>query len=270
MIKTGILLIGLWLFFVPPTLAFDQSHSVWHRLLQQHVHWDDKGVASLVDYTALKQRQSELDTYLTGLSVVSWGEYVRWRKPQQLAFLINAYNAFTVKLVLSRYPDLESIKDLGSFFSSPWKKKFFSLLGKERSLDEIEHELIRQPGVFDDPRIHAAVVCASIGCPGIRNEAFIAEKLDTQLEDSMRRFLADRNRNRYNASTDRLEVSKIFDWYGGDFSGYRSFPSVASFLGAYAGLLSDEKNVQLRIGDGAIAISYLDYDWRLNDYRRQF
>jgi hypothetical protein len=100
-------------------------------------------------------------------------------------------------LILTKYPELESIKDLGSVFSSPWKKKFFSLLGQERSLDDIEHGMIRAPGAFDDPRIHAGVVCASIGCPMLRPEAFTPEKLDAQLDDGMKRFLADGTRNRH-------------------------------------------------------------------------
>jgi len=268
MVKRVLLLIGLWLFFVAVAQAFDHSHSAWNQMLQRNVHWDSKGVASQVDYSAFKRQQAELDNYLAELSAVPLKTYMSWGKSQQLAFLINAYNAFTIKLILSKYPDLESIKDLGSFFSSPWKKKFFGLLGKQRSLDEIEHSMIRQPGAFDDPRIHAAVVCASIGCPGIRDEAFVAEKLDEQLEDSLRRFLSDRSRNRYNGKADRLEISKIFDWYGDDFIDYRGYPSVAAFLGEYAELLADEKAAQLRIKAGDTPLDYLDYDWRLNDYRK--
>lgn len=266
MVKRMFLLIGLWLFFVAPAVAFDHSHAAWNSLLRQHVHWDDEGVASRVDYRAMHAAQDRLNAYLASLSAVSLGEYQGWSKRQQLAFLINAYNAFTIKLVLSEYPQLESIKELGSLFSSPWKKRFFTLLGEKRHLDELEHGLIRQPGVFDDPRIHVAVVCASIGCPALRNEAFVAEQLNQQLEDSLRRFLSDRRRNRYNASTERLEVSKIFDWYGDDFIGYRGHPSVASFLGEYAELLSDDESARRRIRGGNVPLAYLDYDWRLNDY----
>lgn len=268
MIKRSLLLIGLWLFFVPNGFAFDHSHAGWERLLKQHVHWDVKGVASTVDYVALQRQLAELDKYLGELSAVPLKEYSSWQKPQQLAFLLNAYNAFTIKLILSKYPDLQSIKDLGSIFSSPWKQKFFTLLNKKRHLDEVEHAIIRQPGAFDDPRIHSAVVCASIGCPGIRDEAFVAEKLDAQLEDSLRRFLSDRSRNRYNAQVDRLEISKIFDWYGADFVDFRGHPSVATFLSDYAELLTDDKTAQLRIKAGDTPLDFLDYDWRLNDYRK--
>ncbi len=261
------LIIGFVLFCTTPSFAFEHSHASWNALLQEHVHWDKLGVASTVDYAAIQQQHEQLKTYLSTLSTVTPKEYRDWTKPQQLSFLINAYNAFTVELILSKYPDLTSIKELGSFFSSPWKKKFFTLLNQQRSLDEIEHDMIRQPGVFDDPRIHAAVVCASIGCPGIRNEAFIAERLDEQLEDSLRRFLSDRSRNRYDAKADRLEISKIFDWYGKDFVGYHGHTSVAAFLGGYAELFTDNSAHQLRLKAGDTPLKFLEYDWALNDYR---
>ena len=268
MVKRFSLLIGLWLFFVPVAFSFDHSHVAWNQLLQQHVRWDSRGVASTVDYAAVKRQQAQLDNYLAELSSVPLGIYRGWQKPQQLAFLINAYNAFTIKLILSKYPDLDSIKDLGSFFSSPWRNKFFNLLGKQRHLDEVEHGIIRQPGAFNEPRIHAAVVCASIGCPGLRNEAFVADRIDMQLEDSLRRFLSDRSRNRYNAGSDKLEISKIFDWYGDDFIDYRGHPTVSAFLGEYAELLTDDKPSQLRIKAGDTPLEFLDYDWRLNDHRK--
>jgi len=265
--KAVLSLLGCVFCFTTISYAFDHTHAEWDRLLRENVHWDRRGVASTVDYRAFARQQAELDRYLKSLSAVTQENYNSWQKKQQLAFLINAYNAFTIKLVLSAYPELESIKELGSFFSSPWKKRFFHLLGEERSLDDVEHGLIRQPGVFDDPRIHAAVVCASIGCPGLRDEAFLADRLDEQLEDSLRRFLSDRTRNRYNAETDELEVSKIFDWYGDDFIGYRGHPSVAAFLGDYAEVLADDKASRLRIKAGDTPLEYLDYDWRLNDHR---
>jgi hypothetical protein len=253
-------LAGLLLYGVS-ALAFDQQHALWDQLVHKHVSWINNGSAAQVDYAGFKQDRRLLDDYLQSLSAVSRSEFAGWSKTQQLAFLINAYNAFTVDLILSKYPDLQSIKDLGSFLSSPWKKEFFSLFGEQHHLDYIEHELIRAPGVYNEPRIHFAVVCASIGCPALRNEAFIADKLNDQLEDSMRRFLADRSRNRYNPATGKLEVSKLFDWYGDDFG------SLKSVLARYAELLADDPQQQQRIRDGEAGIVYLDYDWGLNDKR---
>ena len=191
-------------------LAFDQNHAAWDALLKRHVVVAQNGSSSRVDYAGFHADQSALQVYLDGLSSVTETEYRGWTREQQLAFLINAYNAFTIKLVLTRYPDLKSIKDLGSFLKSPWKKEFFMLLGAERSLDDVEHGLIRAPGAFDEPRIHFAVNCASIGCPMLRDKAYVAERLDSQLEDSVRRFLGDRSRNRYDPASGELEVSRNF------------------------------------------------------------
>lgn len=268
MTKIILLLVGGWFFSCQAALAFDHSHAEWSRLLGQHVSWSADGSASTVDYRAMQKQEAALDSYLAQLTAVSQTDYSSWQKPQQLAFLINAYNAFTIKFILSEYPAIASIKELGSLFTSPWKKRFFTLLGKKRHLDEVEHELIRQPGVFSEPRIHAAVVCASIGCPGIRDEAFVAEKIDAQLEDSLRRFLSDRSRNRYNSATDKLEISKVFDWYGDDFVGFRQFRTLAAFLGSYATLLTEDVAARSRLVAGEVALDFLPYDWQLNDVRR--
>ena len=149
---------------------------------------------------------------------------------------------------------------------SPWKKKFFRLLGAERTLDDVEHGLIRAPGLFDDPRIHAAVVCASVGCPMLRNEAFVADRLDAQLNDGLRRFLSDRTRNRYDPSTRTLQVSKLFDWYRKDFEqGHRGFDSLQTLFVRHADVLADTPAAQGEIRAGRAKIVFLDYDWSLND-----
>jgi hypothetical protein len=249
--------------------ALDHSHAAWQTLLAKHVKPSPSGNASAVDYAALKVERPALTAYLASLTAVSEGEYEQWSKPQRLAFLINAYNAFTVELILSKYPDLESIKDLGSLFQSPWKKKFFSLLGQERKLDDIEHGMIRAPGAFDDPRIHAAVVCASIGCPMLRAEAFVAERLDAQLDDGLRRFMADASRNRFDAASGRLQVSKIFDWYGKDFEkGHKGYDSLKSTFARHAEQLAAAPEARSRVRNGDYRVEFLDYDWRLNDSRR--
>ncbi len=261
------LLLSILLILLTATsaLAFDQQHTTLDALLKKHVTWNAAGVASGVDYAGLQRDWPQLKSYLSELSAVSRHEFDRWGKPARLAFLINAYNAFTIQLILGSYPDLTSIKDLGSLFSSPWSKRFFNLLGKRQSLDNIEHDLIRAPGAYDDPRIHFAVVCAAIGCPGLRAEAFTAERVDEQLEDSLRRFLSDQSRNRYNAQTGRLEISKIFDWYAGDFArGFRGRDSLLSFLADYAELLARDETGRNKISNGQIEIDYLDYDWHLN------
>jgi len=271
--KLRTLLIGLFL-VASATLvraqSFDHNHAAWHALLGKHVKPFAGGNASAVDYAALKNERAALQAYLASLSAVGETDYGKWSKPQRLAFLINAYNAYTVELILTKYPDLESIKDLGSVFQSPWKKKFFSLLGQERTLDDVEHGLIRAPGAFDDPRIHAAVVCAAIGCPMLRPEAFTAEKLDAQLDDGMRRFLADALRNRFDAASGRLLVSKIFDWYGKDFEkGHKGYDSLKTTFGRHATQLAATPEAQAKVRNGDYRLEFLDYDWKLNDSRRR-
>jgi hypothetical protein len=246
--------------------AFDQQHIIWDRLLQKHVIWIANGTASQVDYTGFQQDRQSLNRYLESLSALSRSEFEQWNRQQRLAFLINAYNAFTIERILSKYPELKSIKDLGSLFKSPWKQKFFTLFGEQRHLDYIEHELIRAPGVYDEPRIHIALVCASIGCPALRDEAYTADQLDAQLEDGMRRFFSDRSRNRYNPDSGKLEVSKIFDWYTDDFSaGHAGFNSLQSVFARYADLLTNDPQNRRYIRNGEVEIFYLDYDWALND-----
>ncbi len=253
-----ILLISIAL-LSPVAQAFDHSHSAWNSLLETHVKWID-GVASEVDYAGMAQDHEALTAYLDELVAVTPRAYRKWSKDEQLAFLINAYNAYTIELVLTEYPEIDSIKDIGSLFKSPWKLEVGKLLGQPRTLDEIEHEMIREEGVFDEPRIHAAVVCASIGCPALRADAFVPERLDNQLEDSMVRFLSDRSRNRL--SGDDLEVSKIFDWYGDDWE------DLDAFFAKHAMVLADDATGQRLIRDAEYDLDFLPYDWALNDVSR--
>ncbi len=202
---------------------------------------------------------------MADLSAVTQAEFDQFNSNQQAAFLINAYNAYTIDLILSKYPDLKSIKDLGSFVQSPWKKKFFKLLNAERSLDWIEHENLRTK--FADPRIHVSIVCASIGCPALRNEAITASRLEAQLEDSMQRFIGDKSRNRY--ADGKLEVSPIFKWFAEDFEkGNKGFKSTQDVFARYAKQLSADAAVQEKIRGKGLALSFTEYDWKLNDSAR--
>ncbi|WP_321532737.1 DUF547 domain-containing protein [uncultured Desulfuromonas sp.] len=263
---TRCFLIALLLMFPLTSHAFDQSHAQWTDQLQKYVVWVHNGVASKVNYAAWKKDRGNLNRYLEQLSNVSKQEYQRWSRDQQLAFLINAYNAFTVALVLKNYP-VDSIKEIGFWFRSPWKQRFFTLLGEDRSLDDIEHRMIRGRSGFDEPRIHFALVCASVGCPALPNEAFVAVDLDKKLDEAVSRFLSDRQRNRFNVTTGQLEVSSIFDWYGNDFIGFRGSKTLQDFFRPYAPQLSGDLVGQKRIREGTAPLSFLPYDWTLNDYR---
>jgi len=248
--------------------AFDHSHSAWNQLVGRHVVVREGGKASKVRYAAFAKDRAALRAYLDSLSAVEKSEFDGWSKPERLAFLINAYNAFTIELILRSYPGIDSIRDLGNIFRSPWRIRFFTLLGSEQNLDAIEHDLIRQPGVFDEPRIHFAVNCASIGCPMLREEAYVAARLDAQLADQAIRFLSDRSRNRYDPGQRALEVSKIFDWYRKDFeSGLRGIESREAFFAEHAQLLADSPSDRQAVAAGTVPIRFLDYDWNLDDAR---
>ncbi|GAB3174982.1 DUF547 domain-containing protein [Telluribacter humicola] len=223
----------------------DVSHAIWDRLLKKHV--DNKG---MVDYAAFKQDRAELKKYLDQLSKNAPNEKT-WSKDEQLAYWINAYNAYTIDLILEHYP-LKSIKDIGStikipFVNTPWDIKFIEIGGQKLDLNNIEHGIIRKK--FNDPRIHFALVCAAVSCPPLRNEAFTPKDLDKQLDDQGKRFLNDPKKNI--VSQNKASLSKIFDWYGGDFKGGMS---LREWVNKYA-------NTDLKEGG---SISYMDYNWALN------
>ncbi|HJS36977.1 MAG TPA: DUF547 domain-containing protein [Burkholderiales bacterium] len=232
-----------------PVQAFE--HAAWDALLKKHVVLLPGEHASQLRYDGFATDRQVLKGYLDSLSAVGRVEFDGWTKNERKAFLINAYNAFTVEKILTRWPDIRSIWDFGKIFGNPFKDDFFKLLGRPMSLDGIEHGMLRKPGAYDDPRVHYAVNCASIGCPMLREEAYAAPRLDAQLEEQAVRFLSDRSRNRFREG--RLEVSKIFDWYQEDFEPRgKYFARYARALG-YPG--------------GDVPVDFLDYDWTLNAYR---
>ncbi|MBW2505018.1 MAG: DUF547 domain-containing protein [Deltaproteobacteria bacterium] len=249
--------------------GFDHSHKLWNQLLSDHVRWNANGTASQVDYLGFAQNRPQLTAYLDALSEVTLDQFDQWSRNQQLAFLINAYNAFTIDLILTEYPYLNSIKELGAFFSSPWERKFFYLLDEKRYLDDIEHNLIRGSGRFNEPLIHFAVNCASVGCPALRDEAYVAAQLNPKLLDSTRRFLQDRSRNHFDAVNSELNVSSIFDWYSEDFAqGWRGYHSLIDFFRTHADWIADGPNAQAKLKSHVVKLDFLDYDWSLNDLER--
>jgi hypothetical protein len=255
---------------------FDHSHAAWTTLVRKHVVVIDGGKASLVRYAGFVQERAALKAYLDSLSKVGEAEFDGWSTAQRMSFLVNAYNAYTVEKILTRYPDIRSIWDFGKVFGNPFKDEFFTLLGRKRSLDAIEHGMLRKKGAYDEPRVHFAVNCASIGCPMLREEAYVAERLDQQLEEQAVRFLSDRSRNRYNAAAGTLEVSRIFDWFKEDWtSGYRGLDgkgapieSREQYFARYARLLADDPAARERIAAGKAPLAFLEYDWALNGARR--
>jgi Protein of unknown function, DUF547 len=245
--------------------ALDHSHASFDALLKKHVAWNAAGNASSVSYKGFADDRATLKTVLDQYATVSKAEYDAMKRDEKMAFLVNVYNAYTIELILTKYPDIKSIKNIGGVFGKPWGIKFVKILGEEKTLDNVEHDMLRAQGMFDEPRVHFVVNCASIGCPALRPEAITAAKLENQLEDGTKRFLRDKSRNRYNMQTGRLEVSKIFDWFKVDWTrGSKGFRSREVFFAKYAELLSDDAAIQSKIKDGKVDLAFQDYDWGLN------
>lgn len=250
----------LLLFFLSTAVyAFDHGHTLYDQLLQDIV--ERVGHQTVVDYAKLKADSGRLQEYIDEIESISKDEYYHWSRNRKLAFLINAYNALTLKLIITHYPEITSIRELGNFpFFNPWKIKFFTLFGKKTHLDYIEHDLIR--GQFNEPRIHFAINCAARGCPPLQSRAYVAGRLEQQLEHATRSFMTDPQRNRYNTEKQRLEISSVFKWFEHDFE--KTAGSVEAFITPY---ITDDPEIRKLLLDRVISIKYLDYDWSLNDVR---
>jgi len=245
--------------------GFDHQYAAWDSMVRKHVKWLPDNKQSRVDYAGFAKERTELKKVLDTLSAVPKSEFDGWSREQRMAFLINAYNAFTVEVILTKWPDLKSIKELGLFNRGPWKNEFFTLLGAKRHLDWIEHEELRPK--YAEPRVHGAVNCASIGCPALRPEAFTAGKLEAQLEDGMLRFMGDRTRNR--VADGKVQVSMIFKWFKEDFEkGQKGFARVEDVFARYAAQLTDKPDEQAALKAKTLPVDHLEYDWSLNTLGR--
>ncbi|MEP5611179.1 MAG: DUF547 domain-containing protein [Cyclobacteriaceae bacterium] len=226
------------------------SHQPFDELLQKYV--DESG---LVNYKGLKTERPKLKSYLRMLEANEPKD--AWSKDQQLSYWINAYNAFTLELILTHYP-VESIKDIGAaikipFVNTPWDIKFIKIGDDEKDLNNIEHGIIRKE--FEEPRIHFALVCAAFSCPKLQNKAYFPETLDAQLTDAAKDFLADPTKNEIKSSSE-AELSKLFSWYRGDFT---KKTSLEEFISKYS---------EVKLDKGA-DLDYKDYNWDLNEQKPQ-
>jgi hypothetical protein len=240
-----------------PARGFDHTHGRWNSVLAAHVQGDR------FDYAALKKDRDDLDGYLQDLGKVSPGELEGWTRDERFVFWVNAYNAFTIQRVVDNYP-IESIRDIGTDKESVWDQSFIPL-GRLRpalertklSLNDIEHKILRPE--FKDARVHAAVNCASRGCPPLAAQALKPERLGEQLDDLVRAWLADPGRNRYQRDRGRVEVSRVFEWFVEDFAGQQG--GLRGFLARYA----PAAEARWIAKADELKIDFLEYDWRLND-----
>lgn len=211
------------------------DHSQWDALLQKYV-----SASGNVNYKGFLQSKNELNSYLKTLE--SSVPTKSWSRNATLAYWINVYNAFTVKLIIDNYP-VKSIKEI----SNPWGKKFFKLGGQKYSLEQVEHQILRK---MNEPRIHFAINCASYSCPNLLNEAYTESKLSKQLAQVAKSFINDKTKNTISGS--RIDISEIFNWFGSDF---KTKGSLIDFLNDYS---------NTNINSNA-KTTFKDYNWTLND-----
>src|SRR5258708_7569308 len=243
------LALGLIVSFRAQAAEFDQSYPLFDAVLKNYV------MDARVDYAALKGHPQELGHYLDQLASVTKSDFRQWNEKQQLAFLINTYNASTLRLIADHYP-VKTIKDIGSFLNGPWDQPVVKLFGQTITLNTLENGILRKD--YAEPRIHFALVCAAKGCPPLRNEAYAGARLDEQLDDQAKIFLGTGSKNRVDANDRVVYLSPIFKWYGDDFT--TKAGSVLNFVRPhFPGREAKE------MGPAEFKIKYTDYDWSLND-----
>ncbi|WP_298879314.1 DUF547 domain-containing protein [uncultured Polaribacter sp.] len=213
--------------------------SIFNELLQKHVTKN-----GIVDYKSFKTDKTKLDSFISYLEKTTPAK--SWSANKQRAFWINAYNAYTIKIILENYP-LKSIMDIKQKGKTAWKIPFAKVGGKTYTLDYIEHEILRK-NLFD-PRIHVGVNCASGSCPKLGNMAFTEENIEASLEQLMKEFINDTTRNKL--SKKKIQISEIFNWFKNDFT---KNSSLIEYLNKYSDTEISKKT----------KISFLKYDWTLN------
>ena len=233
----------------------DVAH--YRAVLQEHV--DSHGQVS---YRALKASPDKLSRYLQWVANLDPGVVGSWGAKARIAFWINTYNAWTLKAIIDHYP-IKSIRKIPSV----WDKKSFTALGRLMSLNEVEHEVLRKR--FDEPRIHFALVCASVGCPILWNEPYTGARLDAQLDDQVRRFVRLARNLRLDHEAGKVGLSSIFDWYGKDFvprarrdtaSREEINRAVLDYLAPFVS--PRDRELMSRKG---VPVGFVAYDWSLNE-----
>ena len=249
MVRIGILALLSFGLLTEAVRALDLD--LYAELLERHTLAVDDIASTRVDYAALR---TNADWARLVDSLATSDPKSLATREERLAFWINAYNILAIDLVRRNHP-VDSIRSIGSFFSPVWKRPAGKIGGRSYTLDEIEHQILRP---MRDPRIHAAIVCASLSCPPLRREPYRSERLAAQLEDNVRRWLADPRKGVHiDRSTRTLELSRIFDWFAGDFK--------AGVLPFVASHVSPTDAGWIRSQGESLRIRYFDYDWSLND-----
>lgn len=225
------------------SLVAQPDHTTFTRILSSHVR------SGHVDYASIK-KDSRFEPYLASLSNTKASSL---SGNDILAFWINVYNAYTIKLICDNYP-LKSIRDLAQ--GKVWDRPLVTIDGTMYSLNEIENDVIRPMG---DRRIHFALVCAARSCPPLRSEAYLASRLDEQLNEQATNFLADTTLNAFDLSIKRARLSHVFEWYLADFG--KTHAQLLRVLSVYA---PSDARIALENTSNAWTVEWKDYDWSLN------
>lgn len=206
-----------------------------------------------VDYAGLKSDRGGLDAWLDSAAAVPEKEFDAWPREARLAFLVNVYNAATLRLIVDHYP-VASIRKIGPFWDpkAPWHQPVVRLFGRTMTLDDLEQGLIRSK--YKEPRVHFALVCAAKGCPPLRSEPYEGARLSAQLDDQARTFLSQKAKNDASSSGKTAYLSPIFKWYMEDFGGRKA--SVLAFVKKWLPVETDWD------------VAWTDYDWSLNEDKR--
>ena len=256
--KIALLFLGIYIASLFPLPAFANDYSSWQKFLDLYLK------DGLVNYSAVKDDPALFEGVISQLEKVKKEEYDRWSPDAKKAFWINAYNLEAIKLVLDHYPLKRSLGIQALRYpansiqqiSDVWNQETLTVLEKKISLNYIENEILRKE--FQDPRIHFAIVCASLGCPVLRDEPYVSDRLDSQLNDAVAKFMQDRRKFNYDARNNTFYFSPIFKWFKEDFE--KAGGSIA-FIKKY---IPQDKNLPV-----SGKIQWLDYDWSLNEQKSE-
>ena len=246
--------------------GFDHSHRLFTEILARY------SSNGRVDYRGLRANRAKLDSYVSQLGAVGRSDYRNWTRPQKLAYWINAYNAFAIQTIIDNYPIRSGQTFKGKFYPDNsiqqipgvWDDITHKTAEGQISLNHIEHKILRKE--LQESRIHFCIVCASIGCPQLWNQAFEAANLETQLEAAADRFVGDPVNVRVDLREEAIYLSKIFKWFHEDFERfarlgrYGKYDGVVSFCLNYL-----PKAFHRQLTSTRMDIEWIDYDWTLNE-----
>lgn len=265
--------IALLCFFPVPICDARFDHSIWDNLLRDHVVLMQQGQSNRIDFPGLSFKMGQLNSYLAKISHVKRSEFLEWDRSEQLAFLINAYNAFSVesRLRISSAPALPKAYPLRnirqksvliSWIRNQWNIQSIHMMGELLSLRELDEDWIRRPGLYDEPRVHFALYRGFHEGPALFNRAYDGLQLDQQLEKATRAFLTNRLRNRLDTFTHTLKVSELFKWYQRDFErSWQGWPGLPQFFAQYRHHLADDSASEQMLADDNFQITFQEFNW---------